>query len=273
MVPIPVHIVEEHHEALIVWRDAIGAGVISPKGNSILHVDEHSDMALPKTQTPIQEAFDHDIRGLVYRELHIGNFLYAAIYVEAFNRVYWLRQNHDNLHRSQILSVLSIDGAGRTLQAIPFENPHRFFDSDRKTFRFTYVEPEETLEFSSSPMILDIDLDYFSCDNSAGESWEIEITKDASVSLQDPLNKLRLIGTGFMSVEERDGKYFLSRTAIAKDLRVSESSIRERIDALIRFLERNKIQPALIDICRSRLSGYTPHDQWQWIEVQRSLQT
>ena len=267
MPAVPLYIMEEHHEALVIWHDAISQGTLPAKGNSILHVDEHSDMALPSVQTSISEAFHKDVRSLVYHELHIGNFLYAAIYLEIFNRVYWLRQHHDNKHFSQILSVLSTDGAGTALQAISVEDPTRFFDPDRKTFRLTYLEPEETLTFPDSPLILDIDLDYFSCDNAAGESWEVEITADAYQSLRNnAFNKLRLIGTGYMEVNEKEGKYFLRRKAIEKELRVSESSVQDRIDALTKFLKRNNIRPVLIDICRSRISGYTPNDQWQFIE-------
>ena len=74
--PVPLYIMEEHHEALIVWRDAICRGILPAKGNSLLHVDEHSDMALPSVQTPIRQAFDSDeeIRRFVFEELNIGNF-------------------------------------------------------------------------------------------------------------------------------------------------------------------------------------------------------
>ena len=32
------------------------------------------------------------------------------------------------------------------------------------------------------------------------------------------------------------------------------------------FLKDKQVNPQIIDIARSRFSGYTPHDQWQFIE-------
>ena len=42
--------------------------------------------------------------------------------------------------------------------------------------------------------------------------------------------------------------------------------IDKRVNKFIDFLIRNNLKPGLIDICRSRYSGYTPADQWEYIE-------
>jgi hypothetical protein len=49
-------------------------------------------------------------------------------------------------------------------------------------------------------------------------------------------------------------------------LKVSEQEIIRRIDIFLEFLIKNNLEPQLIDICRSRLSGFTPNDQWEFIE-------
>ncbi len=42
---IPTFIVEEHHEAFLIWKYAIQNNLIPAKGNHLFHVDEHSDMS------------------------------------------------------------------------------------------------------------------------------------------------------------------------------------------------------------------------------------
>jgi hypothetical protein len=41
---IPIFIMEEHHEAFIVWNYAMRAGWIPVKENCLFHVDTHADM-------------------------------------------------------------------------------------------------------------------------------------------------------------------------------------------------------------------------------------
>ena len=48
--------------------------------------------------------------------------------------------------------------------------------------------------------------------------------------------------------------------------KVSTDVIDKRIARFVDFLRQNNLKPGLIDICRSRFSGYTPEDQWQYIE-------
>ncbi|XP_076459880.1 UPF0489 protein C5orf22 homolog isoform X2 [Babylonia areolata] len=45
---LPVVVVEEHHEVLKYWFDAVDTGVIPKKGNTLLHIDGHSDGAPPR---------------------------------------------------------------------------------------------------------------------------------------------------------------------------------------------------------------------------------
>ena len=49
-------------------------------------------------------------------------------------------------------------------------------------------------------------------------------------------------------------------------LRMSEQAIIARLDGFVAFLQNKQVKPQIIDIARSRFSGYTPHDQWQFIE-------
>ncbi|XP_067670961.1 uncharacterized protein [Haliotis asinina] len=43
-----VNVMEEHHEALMYWFSAAASGAIKKQGNVLLHIDGHSDAALPE---------------------------------------------------------------------------------------------------------------------------------------------------------------------------------------------------------------------------------
>ncbi|XP_050416697.1 uncharacterized protein LOC130010276 [Patella vulgata] len=47
---IPVYIVEEHHEVLPYWFGAAKRGLISKRGNTLVHIDAHPDSALSEHQ-------------------------------------------------------------------------------------------------------------------------------------------------------------------------------------------------------------------------------
>jgi len=49
-------------------------------------------------------------------------------------------------------------------------------------------------------------------------------------------------------------------------LRVNAEEIENRIDKLLHMLSKPEIDIRLATISRSRLSGYTPDDQWEFIE-------
>ncbi|MEY3556348.1 MAG: hypothetical protein RLZZ580_2405, partial [Cyanobacteriota bacterium] len=149
------------------------------------------------------------------------------------------------------------------------------FNLDRKPLKNKLITTTDALVNQEKTVVVDIDLDYFSCDNQAGEVWEIEVSKETYESfLNNPYDPIRIKLGGTAKMKEKNGKsYFymqrpIMESVLEKDraLKVSQAEILERIEKFSTFLIENKIQPKLIDICRSRLSGYTPGDQWQFIE-------
>ncbi|XP_061181160.1 UPF0489 protein C5orf22 homolog [Saccostrea echinata] len=44
---LPVHVVEEHHQVIPIWMNAVKSGTLKPHGNVLIHIDGHSDMAAP----------------------------------------------------------------------------------------------------------------------------------------------------------------------------------------------------------------------------------
>ncbi|KAK7112445.1 hypothetical protein V1264_011901 [Littorina saxatilis] len=50
---IPVFVVEEHYEVLKYWFDAMETGLIPKSGNTLLHIDGHSDAAPPRDMSNV----------------------------------------------------------------------------------------------------------------------------------------------------------------------------------------------------------------------------
>ena len=62
-------------------------------------------------------------------------------------------------------------------------------------------------------------------------------------------------------------RYYLVMREPAPPKRVTrEERIRQRVDKFFAWLDENGIRPVMIDICRSRISGYCPADRWELVE-------
>ena len=66
---IPVVLMEEHHEAFLVWEVARQKGWLPTEGSFLLHVDAHSDLSLPVLSTSLgglpHVALDHEFGDLL----------------------------------------------------------------------------------------------------------------------------------------------------------------------------------------------------------------
>jgi hypothetical protein len=81
---------------------------------------------------------------------------------------------------------------------------------------------------------------------------------------------LNYIGIYNIDAIQQDNKYYYTINRFDEqyptELRVDNEVVEERIDKFIDCLSAKQITPLVIDICRSRFSGYTPNDQWYFIE-------
>ena len=82
----PFFKIEEHHEAFLVWHDAIKRKFLPKKGNTLLHVDQHSDLAKPVLRTSINELKleKEALLSFTYDELGIGNYIFPAVFTGIF---------------------------------------------------------------------------------------------------------------------------------------------------------------------------------------------
>lgn len=275
----PVVIVEEHHEAYYVWKWAIEHQIIQPEHNTLLHIDEHSDMSSPFLKTSI-----HSINGnlkkrkkFTYDELNIASFIVPAIYERLFDKVYWVRQRHNKTTPvPEELYVRSYQDEGKRLVSgrvsvlKDFGGDQAVDEQQAICYQFFKLHVEDLMHLDH--VLLDIDLDYFSCvQDPLKRELKIEITKEEYERFQEtPYHRMRYFDLGRVEVRARAGRYYYYlnsfNTPYESPLKVDEATILKRMDFAFRELERIQLSPRLITICRSRFSGYTPDDQWRLIE-------
>ena len=267
-----VFVIEEHNDAYFVWNYAVVNRVIPERRNTLLHVDDHADMHVPALETSIKEISQNlkDILRFTRNQLSISDFIVPAVYQGIFNEIYWMRLGRKVLDKEQFLNVVSHQGEGRNLIVTDNFLLAGMFNPDRRGATFRQINIEDLIQ-PSGPVVLDIDLDYFGCDARAGESWEVQVAEEEYRRFFDePHHRLRLKFGGKLQAKARDGKfYFLYRPISDRVVPTLErEKIAARIDRFVGWLKKSQVQPALIDICRSRFSGYTPAAHWQWIEEQ-----
>ncbi len=277
---IQTFLVEEHHEAFYVWNYAILNNLIPASGNCLFHIDEHSDMTSPRFNWSINE-IDGDlnkIKEFTYRELNIGSFIIPAVYKEIIKSIYWIRQKHRSTKKkSAKLFVRSYNRGGKCLlrgniKDIKDGQLSTFVeDTDMKEFDY-YLRTIDQIP-SNRKVILDIDLDFFSCSGDPNQLEEIYIEiaeQEYSDYINNRYHRLNYSNIGKIDTMEAKGRYFYVINnfdeVYPSDVKVNENSIDQRTEAFVSLLEEKKVFPTLIDICRSRHSGFTPKDQWEYIE-------
>ena len=127
-------------------------------------------------------------------------------------------------------------------------------------------------ENRETKIILDIDLDYFSCAGNPNELEEIyiEITKGEYNTFQsNRYHRLNYCGFGKIEAIQKNKKSFYKindyKEIYPSHLKVDEAEIITRIDKFTNTLINKKIVPLIISICRSSYSGYTAKEQVNFI--------
>jgi len=269
MTTIPVYKMEEHHEAFMIWNDAIEKKYLPQTGNSLLHVDQHSDMSKPFLRTPISklEKNKEKIRRFTYDELKIGTFIYPAVYAGIFNTVYWLLQE-DDISKPKPMEkyvISTYKNQGKKFQV----NQARPTSKGSVTFMRRDLTIKEPLKVDQS-LVLDIDLDYFSCSSYQNKPIKVEITKKQFGEFNK--NKYHPLRFEYHCYTKKIAdQYFMifnqnEDIVIRPHSKVSNNQVSSRINTFVDWLQTNEISPNIIDVCRNTYSGYTPGAQREFIE-------
>jgi hypothetical protein len=274
--PIPLVTVEEHHESFYVWNYAVQRGWLMASGNTLLHADSHADLSLPRLRRPLDSIGDlADLAEFTYQELNIGNFIWPAVYQGLFNRVLWLRYRHKRIEGGWRSVLIGAKNHHKTefftassLTSTPYEAV-----TDVRRIEYAPVTTQECIK-TDQPVVIDIDLDYFCCNEHPRlPVLEVETTKaEYEKFTNDPYHFLRIAG-GKVAVSARDERYFF----VYDDFPyrddpeplynpIHRSEIQERIVDFIDYLRSYSILPPLILICRSVYSGYTPREHSSFVE-------
>lgn len=260
---IPLVLIEEHHEAFLACHHAMRAGVIPREGNILLHVDEHSDMSVPKLRTsPLHLQDIVAAKRFTYDELNIGTFICASIYANLFSEIYWMRRSHTFSKASRRVTVSNIAGNGISL-SLKYCHPSEMTRSrcDSRSAHIHFIEPSDAFRCEGS-VVLDIDLDYFLSNPHPQGPFEIEITaSEYDHFTRNPYHCLRLLFSGTVTAHRSLERHFLrlcGSDAAAGDTFPPADLLESRVDALVQALKSNQVFPSLILLCRSVHSGYSP---------------
>lgn len=267
---IPLFRMEEHHEAFLVWHYAIARQLMPASYNALLHIDEHSDWAAPRLRRSVESAGStlSGIAAFTYEELDIGSFIWPAIYKGIFSEVYWMRHQHTMQLTQRRLSIRAVNEDRTEFQT----GLACGSGLDERVVVHELLTPYSPLS-SASPVVLDIDLDYFSSHSYPDYTGRrLEISREAYEEFTgNPYHFLRIAPGSKITAAREAGKYYFyfncapGETGPRPPL-ISREEVAARMEALLQFLKASATVPLFIMICRSRYSGYTPRDQWQFIE-------
>lgn len=274
--PIPLVAIEEHYEAFFVWHHARDAGWLAETNNILLHVDDHADLRLPVSRERLPERHDaHAAARHAYTRLNIANFIWPTVYAGVFDKVYWLRRQHE------------ADAGGRrrvTLSFDPDRLPLAWTKSEDEAFEslatvpgevaceYAPIEPGDRIH-PAAPLALDIDLDYFATNNPAERpASRLRLEEGfAREILDNPYHWMRVEGFPFHVEQDPNGYWVMDWFEEAPRRGRSNASppahaLSNSLQRLGAHLDEFQLEPALITICRSEYSGFTPKSLVRQIE-------
>ncbi len=274
------YIIEEHHRALALWASEFRE---RPPASGLLHVDAHADISPPVTADPLdwqrlQTLPPTELLQFIDQQIHIADFILAGVICGFFSQIFWLRPDfvgYNNCWR-ETLSYRSI--ADHATDFILKTTEKKVLTTADYTLPFPASAKDSLYYYgfqqSSSPtipqgVILDIELDFFSCFKRPSVADKIEISKEAYNNYNSsPYHFLKFHHN--TSCEEIDGRYFLVFNPWHRERFIQGGStpleLRHRVKNFLSWLEVQNLCPSLISISRAVKSGFTPVAYAEYLE-------
>ncbi len=259
-------IVDEHHEVMLFWEEHKKD---LPK--TVLHVDFHSDMWTPGSPIDYQfskapgylkeSIYVEDIRELVEKHICPTSFLLPSILRYRFNNIIFLKPLGLDIERKHCKAG-TVNGEGKIIRG-PVETNEMFFPD---LIDYTYSEITSLCGVQLNDFVLDIDMDFFSCNMNPKRYKDIFIpftfeiideVKNWNNSRDEYSVDLRIIET------INNGIYLGQEPDIVPIYNDSYEWIKYSID---KFISDLIVKPKYITICRSEKTGYTPTKYVAFIE-------
>jgi hypothetical protein len=274
---IPLYLFEEHNEAMYYWLYSFKYGFIH-RNNCLLHFDDHADLRSPsfhQTINLLTHKDEADIKEFTDKEVKIDTFIIPSIYLNIIDDMVWVK--HGMVNETDIqMYVRTYNDDGKKFIAGKVNEPNQKPDNGMVEFRYRKVDADKydnmLVVDGSKQILLDIDLDYFSCCEQPHIENEvlIEITENEYQEFLNqkyhPLNYI----TAHVRAVKYDTGYFYVLNGLPDKYpgarEVTNNVINKRMNEFAKTLRKLPVTPSIITVCRSRYSGYTPSHQWKFIE-------
>lgn len=271
---IPLLKMQEHCEAYALWHLAVDRGWLPSTGNLLLHVDHHDDLGYGpywhNFEEPVTNA--QQARAFAEKALGIADFIVPSFWDGIFDEMINFTSIFESPEQVQKNVVFCAHPHQLNFrELIPLVDGEAIKNHDPRyrvvTCRKLSLCPIAPLD---KPVVLDVDLDYFCWDHSlsTGVPARMEVTRAAYEEFcGNPLHPWRITARRMLFAEQEDGRYYIvlrEPPLTKRDTR--DELVLRRLDKFAAWLEQNGIRPAVIDVCRSSLSGYCPADRVEWIE-------